>query len=511
MNTALLIGSLASLVPLGSDPVVRKIGSGYQAFGFPVIVRDQVILEVEEQFQNADLNGDGDTQDRILLWHDFETEQTFNTGIEGRFVFDGETLAVTVSELKEGADVNGDGDAHDGVLFLARSEWGRAVNTRLQVSSMTSMSLQPNHLFVGIREGVADLNDDGDLADEVVVAVNLTTFDHQVVDLPYAEAFQYEAAGSSVAFRIFETTVGTDLNGDGDTLDNVLHVWDARSETSLNTGLSVQGGFFEEHFEMEGRYLACTISEDAQGRDLNDDGDADDEIPFVHLLAEGTTWNLARALRSSVSMTTDQVGEGRVTFRVSEESQGGSDLNGDGDALDFVAHVFDTRSGTTANLGVAVANGVGPDNFLRPVGDRIGVMISEAQQGQDLDGDGDQADRVLSILGAEEGTAIDQAVEPDAVGIQLLLNVASEGSFVGYVVDERVQDVDLDGNGTADDKILHTFDELTSTTVNVGVPTNEFFSVSSERIVFRRLESLEGVDFNGDGDAVDPVWFFVER
>ena len=41
-----------------------------------------------------------------------------------------------------------------------------------------------------------------------------------------------------------------------------------------------------------------------------------------------------------------------LAFAIPESGQGNTDLNGDGDTLDSVVHVYDASSGTTTNLGL---------------------------------------------------------------------------------------------------------------------------------------------------------------
>lgn len=106
----------------------------------------------------------------------------------------------------------------------------------------------------------------------------------------------------------------------------------------------------------EGPLFVLTEAERHEGRDLNGDGDAFDDV--VSIL----------------------------------DSETAGDLNGDGDRLDTVAHVLDLRSGRLTNLGLATALAFplnGPVSLL---------LVSEAGEGRDLNDDGDAEDGVLHRL-----------------------------------------------------------------------------------------------------------------
>ena len=77
-----------------------------------------------------------------------------------------------------------------------------------------------------------------------------------------------------------------------------------------------------------------------------------------------------------------------------ESAQGGTDLNGDGDATDFVVHVFNASNRQTTNLGLAATSG-----SLQGDGQLLGFRVRETEQGNtDLNGDGDTNDDVLHVF-----------------------------------------------------------------------------------------------------------------
>ena len=81
-----------------------------------------------------------------------------------------------------------------------------------------------------------------------------------------------------------------------------------------------------------------------------------------------------------------------LVLSVSETAEG-EDLNGDGDTNDIVAHVHDLATGETQNLALAIDKG---RRRVRPIFGNSGpifgnswlIEVSESSQGQDLNGDG---------------------------------------------------------------------------------------------------------------------------
>src|SRR5262249_34870442 len=151
------------------------------------------------------------------------------------------------------------------------------------------------------------------------------------------------------------------LNGDGDTDDSVVHVYDVATGTTTNLGLAntisfegasiVTGG--------SGNLVAFTVNEFDQGHtDLNGDGEVGfdrfqaDTVIHPYDAPPGTTTNLGLAITVGLTVTVAGVSEDLVAFSVSESDHGGADLNGDGDTYDQVVHVYNAGTGTTTNLGL---------------------------------------------------------------------------------------------------------------------------------------------------------------
>ena len=137
-----------------------------------------LVLPVSESQQGEDLNGDGDTEDRVIHVHNLETGETVNLGLaeepDDFPSLSGNWLVLLVSESQQGEDLNGDGDTEDRVIHVHNLETGETVNLRLAGSFF---SLSGNWLLLWVSElsQGEDLNGDGDLRGEVPHVHNLET------------------------------------------------------------------------------------------------------------------------------------------------------------------------------------------------------------------------------------------------------------------------------------------------------------------------------------------------
>jgi len=101
--------------------------------------------------------------------------------------------------------------------------------------------------------------------------------------------FGLQLDGNTVAFPVSESAQDdTDLNGDGDTSDFVLHVYDISGDTATNVGLAMDFGG-----QLDGNTVAFLVSEsDQDGTDLNEDGDSSDSVLHLALTAEQQIENI---------------------------------------------------------------------------------------------------------------------------------------------------------------------------------------------------------------------------
>jgi len=298
-----------------------------------------------------------------------------------------------------------------------------------------------------------------------------------------------------VGAREFEAG-GRDLDQDGDAFDQVVFVVDLKSGTTRNTSLAISTASAALPLAVRGRLAAFAASESSSGgRDLNADGDAFDDVSFVHDAATGTTRGLALALPAGALPV---VGDGLVVFPVSEAAQDGTDLDGSGSAAGDVLHVFDRTTGETTNTRLAVTSRL----FLG--GGRVAHLEVESA---DENGDADALDLVLRVFDPVTGDDLSSGLASD--GNEPL---AADGTWLLAVPESAQGGADLDGDGDSLDAVLHVFDPRTGFVRNLGLvcaaPGCAVASrPASARASFAILARESGLDRNGDGDLLDDVAF----
>ena len=340
----------------------------------------------------------------------------------------------------------------------------------------------------------------------------------------------------------------SDLTGDADANDVVLQTLDTGATTPSGSTLcpasrvAVAGGmaaFLRP--EAAGRATGCPDGTPPQDlRDLNSDGDLGDAV--VHLWRGG-----ASSVENLHCAATDvTMSPTLVAALVNETAQGETDLNGDGDAVDQILHVYRLADTAPSTCGGWQNTQEAADTikicgskvvFLTPECARHGVATNGcATGGTDLNGDGDAADRVLQVW------------DPDAPDGQRLTNThqAAEDfvcsdTLVAFRTRESAQcpggvgcDNGLDGPVDTDllDDVMQVFDLTTNTVLNTGRAVRPCtfpacdprfpYRVAGNSVKFLTLECDQGqpgatgyncgmggmgrgTDLNGDGDADDLV------
>ena len=182
---------------------------------------------------------------------------------------------------------------------------------------------------------------------------------------------------------------------------------------------------------------------------------------------------------------------------VYEPSQG-ADLNGDGDQLDYVAHVLDLEDGAVTNIGMALAP------FARSLERSSGYLhflVPEDSQGStDLNGDGDAEDAVLMLLRLP-------GLERILIGFQATGEI--EEDWIAFQVSERIEERDLNSDGDTRDRLQYLRDLTSAEEPRLLGPSFQF-DLDGQRLVFLVSEFQAGRDINGDGDLADFVPFWVE-
>ncbi len=452
---------------------------------------DFVAFTVKES--DVDLNGDGDMDDFVVHLFDATSGIITNIGLQtsGILVFRDEVLAMAVREADQGStDLNGDGDVLDDVIHIYHA--ASNVTTNLSLGPRRIGFIDAVHggrlISFGIHESVqgdTDLNGDGDSVDVVVHVYD--THSGTVTNIGLS-AIIHPVSGNSVALAVRESDQGsTDLNGDGDTGDDVLHIYDAETGITTNFGVDIA---FSSLLKTSESLIA--FGADELGGDLNGDGDMMDRVVQVFDPRTKVTLNTGLACLS-FSTAGDF-----VTFNVREVSQGNTDLNGDGDTFDDIVHIFDASSGVITNLGLAVSSSLSVSPNL------VGIGVSEFFQGGDLNNDGDISDFVAHVydttLGVVHnlGFALGDPNDPPQAGL----------NFVAFTVSEAGQgNIDLNGDGDTTDRIGHVYDPVSGNFTNLGIALSrslQLRNIDGDSILIHVGEPF-GVDLNGDGDCTDAV------
>ncbi|MGH8974992.1 MAG: hypothetical protein ACRD0C_17540, partial [Acidimicrobiia bacterium] len=276
-------------------------------------------------------------------------------------------------------------------------------------------------------------------------------------------------------------------NGDGDTADTVMAVWDpSEPATTENLELAEANGSAENLAALDGGHFVFRVFEADQGADLTGDGDRIDKVIHVWDPATGRTTNLREAGRDPEPIT-----GGALAFE-------GSTLQ-----------IWDPKSGQTVSAGF-------PNNgraASMPDG-RVAFGVAEFSVDRDLNGDGDQSDYWIPHIW--------DPVTKTATSLGLVgEGVALTGGGFAFGVHEPSQGVDVDGNGNGNepgadvngdgdgaDSVLHVWDG--SHTRNLRLAGDPVATLADNRFAAITFETQHGADLNGDGDATDMVVHIVD-
>lgn len=329
-----------------------------------------------------------------------------------------------------------------------------------------------------IAEGGVDQNGDGDGDDLQLHVLDLKDGRRWTVPDVVLDA---TVGGGFVAFLVPEDGAAGDLNGDGDDADSVLHVLDARTGATWSAGLAS-----DYEFSQDGALIAFGVSELAQGADLDGDG----ELAGVFAFAYEADLGRLTPLEVPIYSGTARVEGRRVVLQVEESVAG--DLNGDGDELDPIAHVWDADTGVLLDTKRA-CDGVDIDGSL------LALLVAESENGfADLNGNGTGEDSFAelhdldtgSLRATTENDCVVQGVGGDLAVLMLdtpfqpggtwvydrldgaLIELHGLGSYYtkpaslcdrrfAFLVDENKAGADLDGDGLMIDTVLDTFDART--------------------------------------------------
>ncbi|MEX1025221.1 MAG: hypothetical protein WD226_09105 [Planctomycetota bacterium] len=185
------------------------------------------------------------------------------------------------------------------------------------------------------------------------------------------------------------------------------------------------------------------------------------------------------------------VGGGRVVFLAAENlTAGGTDLNGDLDTTDLVAHTARFNQGSVRNLGVAAK-----EAFI--AGGEIFLWVDEAEDDTDYDGVNGATDQVILHW------------NDTAESLEYVATVDVLGSFeTAIAVGDALYFYESTTPGPNDTTIRRVLASAPTTVEPVETAAGGTLSPrllgEDEGLVFLALdEVLEGVDLNADTDSLD--------
>jgi hypothetical protein len=327
----------------------------------------------------ADLTGNGGLDDVVLRVLDATSEQVSTLCPSTAVSVAGDVVAFLRPEASgdapgcpSGPDLNGDGDATDDVVHL----WQPGVGVTNLHCAAVAVAVSSTYAAALVSEAGQgqDLNGDGDQLDDVVM-VHRIADGPPASCAGWANTQQaadsLDISGSMVVFLTPESAQGagggTDLNGDGDKNDRIVQIWDAAA------GSLIPGSQAAEDFVLGSSLLAFRTREAAQGNeDLNGDGDTLDDVLQIYDLNLRERWNTHQAVTPCRLEACDP----RVPYRVLNdtvkfltfEADQGEDLNQNGSGQDLILQTFNVRMAQQQGAGQPLVRLMSaPQRFARTV------------------------------------------------------------------------------------------------------------------------------------------------
>jgi len=329
------------------------------------------------------------------------------------------------------------------------------------------------------EQGHSDLNGDGDARDLVLHVYNAITT--QTFNLGFAVNV-YATHGNTLAFGANEIEQGQDLNGDGDQLDSILHSYDMFNKTLINhkVALSV-GGFGGRPPQLNlGFHGNCLVTR----------AHAEGQVASTIQILDPATGILSDTGFDSYHYS---FGRGQSIVGFVSEPLLGQDLNSDGDFSDQVVHIYDPSSGMLTNTGVAAAlSAYGP--LYSSNEDILTIVVNEITNGNvDLDGDGQILGLILFVYDYATGLLQNTGLKIKS-GPFFGLDLRIQGHHVVFL-DYRNELVIWNG--------LSSTKYETGLYASGGVLTDQGLAISA-------YEALNSIDLNADGDQNDLILHYFD-
>ncbi|MEM7139871.1 MAG: hypothetical protein AAF548_02490 [Actinomycetota bacterium] len=464
-------------------------------------------ISVSEVSQGGvDLNGDGVLSTEVLYLYDGSTGLSSPLGRNGRglaAVGDG-TAMVVLTEGEAGlGDANGDADTDDRVLHRWSPTTGFATLGLATGSSPVDIAANGD-VFVRVGEqgqGMTDLDGNGTIAGSVVHRVTPTDV---ATPMPHVTSVHPDRARAAISMLVSETSAGLDLDGDGQVGASVWHRWELTEAAPVNLGHP-----FALFDETPAGLLHGRVHEAAWGGDANGDGDTDDEVVAIYD-PESEVLSSTGFAGWAVGLV-----DGRMALLVNECEQGETDLNGNGTGSflvgsgpppicdgELVLHILELATGAATNVGIAVAFDPAFGGPVALPSGGLAFQASESANGVDYSGDGALAQAVFFSWSPAYGLGnwrLGVSAGPLGVTPQgdVLVTRYEGGSAPGAI--------DWNDDGDTLDSFASLWSETEGFTLDAAPKMSIVVAVGDDgTVVYQYRETFE--DLNGDGDRDDRFW-----
>jgi parallel beta-helix repeat protein len=503
------------------NPNVRTIGTGILGMagmemnmsaggGRSEVYTGIIPYQTYEFFDDIDLNGDGDTNDSIIMYYAVDDESKHAVDIGSRYFYGNHTIVYVVQETEhvsewEIGDQNDDGDTYDDFYI---------VNGDLNCDGdMLDAFLKYYNVKSGISEMVGDIPRNS-WQQNVLLDNNIIVY--AVPEIERLDEWEVGDQNGDGDRNDYYYNNLTDLNGDGDLLDVFLRYYDTKTGATKTIDNNVSRDIWMQNIRVDDGIIAYIIQETegidewAVG-DQNGDGDTDDRFRIcIDVNSDGDTTDTILRYYDVNAERLHTVGEinqcypgyariilgnSTIIYSVSETQQISEwyygDQNGDGDTHDTFHKYADSNN-----------DGDFFDTLLRyhdiTTGlDEIIAIVAHEQQNIQLS-DGIVAYTVPETMRFYEGWfGIDQNGDGDTC-------------------DNFYEHADLNGNGDLFDTLLMYHDITTGLDEIIAIVAYESYQQNiqiSDGIVaytvpetMRFYEGWFGIDQNGDGDTCDTFY-----
>lgn len=298
--------------------------------------------------------------------------------------------------------------------------------------------------------------------------------------------------GNITAIATLESYDGQDRNGDGDSLDRILTIHDISNNSTINTGIPVVG-----QLVTDGSTVVFLYSERNQYTDLNGDGDTQDNVLAYYAIPTGQLHTTAIVPRLSSgqfgSLPHYDVDGQFITF-VSKELSNTDDFNDDGDHNDTVVRYFDIQHQRVGNTPL-----VAPYAMVNE-----GVIVTRVTESQatDINGDGDTADVVFVAYDIQTEQVSPYLATPTFSLSNIASFPAKFGEHYYFRARENQLGFDVDNNqNVSSTTVLMHYNMQTDTLNWTGImATTGRIQAKGNYLSYETSEWAVGQDINGDGD-----------